>query len=155
MRLNRMKEITRHFSDVNRCYTVRLNRAHAEYRSETLRLDATFLAMGRCNTKWVLDTYRAVVTWIHGACFSVQLLDFVNMDMNFQIPKGKCSRWDFRLYLDVFDLMGFYWALIVRFYRRFGTNRLSWNGGKLPINAEQKKSKTKDGSKKQLSEYCI
>jgi hypothetical protein len=39
--------------------------------------------------------------------FSVQLLDFVNMDMNFRIPKRKCNWLDFRLSLDVFDLMGF------------------------------------------------
>lgn len=91
MCLKRMKEITQHFSDVNRCHTVDLNCAHAEYRSETLRLDATFLAMGLCNTKWILETYGAVVTWIHGTCLSFQLLDFVSMDMNFQIPKRKCN----------------------------------------------------------------
>jgi len=98
-----------------------LNRAHAEYRSVTLSLDATFLAMGLCNTKWILDTYGAVVTWIHGTCLSFQLLDFVNMDMNFQIPKRKCNWRDFRLSLDVFDVLDFYSELIVRFYRRFGT----------------------------------
>jgi len=84
-----MNEITQHFSDASRCHTVRLNCAHAEYRSETLRLDATFLAMGLCNTKLILDTYSAVVTWIHRTCLSSQLLDNVNMDMNFQIPKRK------------------------------------------------------------------
>ena len=119
-----MKEITQNFSDVNRCHTVRLNCARAEYRSETLRLDASFLAMGLCNTKWVLDTYRVVVTWILGACFSFQLLDFVNMDMNFQIPKGSAIG-EISVSLDVFDLMGFYSALVVRLYGRFGTNRLS------------------------------
>jgi hypothetical protein len=134
-----MQEITQHFSDVNRCHTVRLNRAHAEYRSETLSLDVTFLVIGRCNTKWILDTYRAVVTWIHGDCFSVQLLDFVNMDMYFRITKRKCNWRDCGLSLDVFELMGFYSALVVRFYRRFGTSSLSWNGGKLPINGALKK----------------
>lgn len=87
MRLIRMKEITQNFYDVNWCHTVRLSHAHAEYRLETVRLDAAFLAVGRCSTKWNLVTYRAVVIWLHGACFSVRLLDFVNMDMNLRFLK--------------------------------------------------------------------
>jgi hypothetical protein len=131
MRLKMMKEITQHFSDVNRCHTVHLNRAHAECRSETLRLDATFLVIGLCNTKWILYIYIYIYIYIYRAVvyswglFSVQLLDFVNTDMNFQIPKRKCNWRDFRLSLDVFDLISFYSALVVRIDWRFGTNRLS------------------------------
>jgi hypothetical protein len=81
-----MNENTQHFGEVNRCDTIRQNCAHAEYISEKLRLDKTCLSVGGYNTKWILETYRAVVTWIHAAYFSIQLLDFVNMDMNFHIP---------------------------------------------------------------------
>ena len=42
---------------------------HTEHRSETLRLDATFLVMGQCNTKWILDTYRAVWPGYIGLAF--------------------------------------------------------------------------------------
>jgi len=42
------------------------------------------------------------------------VVGFCEYGLDFQIPKRKCNWRDFRLSLDVFDLIGFYSALVVR-----------------------------------------